>query len=654
MKKNKIIIIGLFFILIFSHNILAKDVFIRDGYGDINYQFKNNITNYQKKIYGYSFIMGNDNTRKQIPLLDRSETKMGKLYFAGSGAEFKSMFNLNRGWINAEIYKRNKNNKVVDVYNLSLYNNGVPNSRMDYFYSGGFFNSRINFNYKTYNTENYINIEENYSYDLVLELDVSPFYVEMNSVYTFEMYYVKNKSKPQIQTSSLTFTEGERSIHLINVKGGTGDLSYSTSGVPSGMTFRKVSNGYQVNWKPGYDINNGKSSGSTRRSFNLTVTDSTGASITKNISVYINNNPKPINNINNYKQISSLPDKPTAIKYTKPDIPIFDKDGSLYNKTLLTNITKYSFVEVEDKPPYPGNSPNMIADRKTSLASGNSEEISSSLISGNVKGYRDFSDYLNRYNLARDAYESLDDFIKKQYNKNDLEDSDKFFDKLDRFVNYNNRSNYLGEKVEINDNKDYENMRKIYILLKQKLETRQGKLNSNRYQYNQYTETVNEYNALLDKKINNLVNEYKNIYIPSYSSWLNDKNNYLDNLQNKINEYNNYNNNLYNNKVQEVKDSINKYGLVSLSVSDINKPPNLNSYYLIQSNKFDTSGIANIYNSLKEYNYLSSDVENSIKNKFNNGIYNESKFNWLKNIMTNDLSIDTIKSTDINEKYLIE
>jgi hypothetical protein len=151
-----------------------------------------------------------------------------------------------------------------------------------------------------------------------------------------------------------------------------------------------------------------------------------------------------------------------------------------------------------------------------------------------------------------------------------------------------------------------------------------------------------------------LVNEYKNIYIPSYSSWLNDKNNYLDNLQNKINEYNNYNNNLYNNKVQEVKDSINKYGLVSLSVSDINKPPNLNSYYLIQSNKFDTSGIANIYNSLKEYNYLSSDVENSIKNKFNNGIYNESKFNWLKNIMTNDLSIDTIKSTDINEKYLIE
>lgn len=455
---------------------------------------------------------------------------------------------------------------------------------------------------------------------------------------------------PKINTSSIYFTENKRSSQLINTSGGGGNLSYSTRGVPSGMRFRKVSNGYRVIWRPGYNVNNRKTSGSIRKTFKLTVRDSNGQSHTRNINVYVRNKHKPISNINNYKQTSNLPNKPNNVKYNKPNIPVFEENGNLYSKKLLTDITKYSFVEVEDKPPYPGDVPNIITKLKTSLVVGSSESINRSLISGNVNGYKDVNNQLDRYSLARDAYKSLDEFIQKQYNK----DSDVFFDKLDRFVDYNNRNNYLGEKVELKDHKDYDNMEKIYTLLKQKLETRQGKLDNNIEKYNKYTKTVDEYNTLLDQKINSLIYQYKNVYIPEYNNWLNDKNEYLDDVKDKTNEYNNYNNNLYNAKVRKVRNGINRYGLVSLSVNNINKPPNLNSYYLPQLNNFDLNGIANIYNSLKDYDYLNEEVKNEIKMKFNDGVYNEEKFNWLKQKIKEDLTVDIKNSTDINNKYLIK
>ena len=475
----------------------------------------------------------------------------------------------------------------------------------------------------------------------------------------YSSYFVTNlgfvgikSSAPQVQTSSITFSEGEQSSHLIKAGGGEGELTYSTSGVPSGMTFKKVSNGYEVKWKPEYDINKNKFSSKVTRNFDLTVTDSKGEGVSKNITVYINNQPKPIDNIDNYKAISDLPVKPVDTELEKPELPVFDKDSNLADKNMFTDITNYTFVEVEEKAPYPGDEPNMIAKIKTSLVEGSNQDIHNSLSNGNVEGYKDFTNELVKYNQARDAYKNLEDLVEKQYDEQDNDEL--FFNNLKELIKYNNENNYLGEEIDLADYKDYDNMKALYDLLKNKLQTRQGKLDENIKQYNKYVKAVEEYNSLLENRLGLLIDNYKTDYIPKYESWKTDKENYLNNLQSKVQEYNLYNENLYNQKVEEIAGNIDQYGLVSLKVNDINQPPNLDAHYLSEVNKFDLNTIDNIYGSIKDYPYLNEEIKNSIKNKFNDGVYNEEKFDWLKNTVKTNLDVSIKNSTDVNEKYLIE
>ena len=459
-------------------------------------------------------------------------------------------------------------------------------------------------------------------------------------------------STPQVQTSSITFNEGEQSSHLIKAGGGEGELTYSTSGVPSGMTFKKVSNGYEVKWKPEYNINKNKFSSKVTRNFDLTITDSKGEGETKNITVYVNNQPKPIDNIDNYKTISDLPVKPVDTELEKPELPVFDKDSNLADKNMFTDITNYTFVEVEEKAPYPGDEPNMIAKIKTSLVEGSNQDIHNSLSNGNVEGYKDFTNELVKYNQARDAYKNLEDLVEKQYDEQDNDEL--FFNNLKELIKYNNENNYLGEEIDLADYKDYDNMKALYDLLKNKLQTRQGKLDENIKQYNKYVKAVEEYNSLLENRLGLLIDNYKTDYIPKYESWKTDKENYLNNLQSKVQEYNSYNENLYNQKVEEIASSIDQYGLVSLKVNDVNQPPNLDAHYLSEVNKFDLNAIDNIYGSIKDYPYLDTEIKNSIKNKFNDGVYNEEKFDWLENTVKTNLDVSIRNSTDVNEKYLIE
>ena len=465
-------------------------------------------------------------------------------------------------------------------------------------------------------------------------------------------YGIITSPKPQIQTSSITFNEGEQSSHLIKAGGGEGELTYSTSGVPNGMTFKKVSNGYEVKWKPEYNINKNKFSSKVTRNFDLTITDSKGEGETKNITVYVNNQPKPIDNIDNYKTISDLPVKPVDTELEKPELPVFDKDSNLADKNMFTDITNYTFVEVEEKAPYPGDEPNMIAKIKTSLVEGSNQDIHNSLSNGNVEGYKDFTNELVKYNQARDAYKNLEDLVEKQYDEQDNDEL--FFNNLKELIKYNNENNYLGEEIDLADYKDYDNMKALYDLLKNKLQTRQGKLDENIKQYNKYVKAVEEYNSLLENRLGLLIDNYKTDYIPKYESWKTDKENYLNNLQSKVQEYNSYNENLYNQKVEEISNNIDQYGLVSLKVNDINQPPNLNAHYLSEVNKFDLNEIDNIYGSIKDYPYLDTEIKNSIKNKFNDGIYNEEKFDWLENTVKNNLDVSIKNSTDVNEKYLIK
>ena len=464
--------------------------------------------------------------------------------------------------------------------------------------------------------------------------------------------FLKSSTPPQIQTSSLTFDEGKKSSKLIKIGGGEGELTYSTSGVPNGMTFKKVSNGYEVKWKPEYNINKNKFSSKVTRNFDLTITDSKGEGETKNITVYVNNQPKPIDNIDNYKTISDLPVKPVDTELEKPELPVFDKDSNLADKNMFTDITNYTFVEVEEKAPYPGDEPNMIAKIKTSLVEGSNQDIHNSLSNGNVEGYKDFTNELVKYNQARDAYKNLEDLVEKQYDEQDNDEL--FFNNLKELIKYNNENNYLGEEIDLADYKDYDNMKALYDLLKNKLQTRQGKLDENIKQYNKYVKAVEEYNSLLENRLGLLIDNYKTDYIPKYESWKTDKENYLNNLQSKVQEYNSYNENLYNQKVEEIASSIDQYGLVSLKVNDVNQPPNLDAHYLSEVNKFDLNAIDNIYGSIKDYPYLDTEIKNSIKNKFNDGVYNEEKFDWLENTVKTNLDVSIKNSTDVNEKYLIE
>ena len=496
----------------------------------------------------------------------------------------------------------------------------------------------------------YIMVEPGYDYYLKLDSNT------IDTAYTgSSLYYIEEKTKPlkfTNQTSTFTFNENEKSSGLIKISGGQGKLTYSTSGVPRGMTSKKVTNGYQITWKPEYSVNKNKNYSKISKSFKLTVQDTSGNSVSKNITVYVNNQPKPIDNVNNYKIISDLPVKPVDTELEKPELPVFDKDSNLADKNMFTDITNYTFVEVEEKAPYPGDEPNMIAKIKTSLVEGSNQDIHNSLSNGNVEGYKDFTNELVKYNQARDAYKNLEDLVEKQYDEQDNDEL--FFNNLKELIKYNNENNYLGEEIDLADYKDYDNMKALYDLLKNKLQTRQGKLDENIKQYNKYVKAVEEYNSLLENRLGLLIDNYKTDYIPKYESWKTDKENYLNNLQSKVQEYNSYNENLYNQKVEEIASSIDQYGLVSLKVNDVNQPPNLDAHYLSEVNKFDLNAIDNIYGSIKDYPYLDTEIKNSIKNKFNDGVYNEEKFDWLENTVKTNLDVSIKNSTDVNEKYLIE
>ncbi|MFW5891117.1 MAG: hypothetical protein ACOCUI_02760, partial [bacterium] len=464
---------------------------------------------------------------------------------------------------------------------------------------------------------------------------------------------------PEIKTSTLSFTEGKNDYGNINISGGEGDFTCSNpknSKYPllTGMKLVSTSNGCQIRWKPGYDVNNSTNTGSKLERVTVSVSDSRDQKDTKTLNIYVRNKPFSISNVRSrdYKQISDLP-SPT-INYEKPSVPLFDSSGSLSSQVNLTKLTSYTFESVEETPPHPGDTPNMLASKESSLVYGTNNQIDSSLRVGDVKGYRKFEDQLIEYNGARNAYENLEEFLNKQYGDEEKENTKRFDKGLEDVVEYNNKNNNLGKKVAVEDYKDYKNMEEVYEALKNQLAERQRKMDHNNEQYNKYQEKVEKYNKDMEKEVEEFINQFKTNYLNQFNDWKNEKEDYLNSLQSLIDSYNSHNQKLYDNKKDEINNAINKYGLVSLQVSQITKRPKLNDYYSTQNNHFDNSKVPNIYDSIKNYSYLSSTTKNQIKSLFNDRIYTDSKYSQLKNLMVKDLKVNIENLLEHNEEYLLK
>ena len=473
------------------------------------------------------------------------------------------------------------------------------------------------------------------------------------SVYSFGVVY---SQPPVVNTPSLTYKEGEEKSAVINISNSHG-LKCSGK-LEAGMSLSESGGNCVLNWKPPYDINTNKTAGQIAKTVELTVETSGGFSTTSNLNIYVQNKPKPIENIDyeNYQEVMDLP-TPT-INYNKPAVPKFDAASNLSSQTVLTDIKNYIFKEVEKTPPHPGDTPLMLASKRSSLVQGANDLIEQSLTEGDVNGYDSFREEIKKFQLVRDSYEELEEYLNAQYSEEELEEKLRFDYGLQNFVEYNNENNYLNKEFEIQSYKDYENMQDVYEVLKEELKKRKEKLDYNKEQYNKYVENINSYNADIEPEIESFIQKFNDNYIPIFTDWKSKRDDYISLLDNKINEVSIHNNSLYEQKVQEIEEGIEKYGLVSLNINDITEKPeesNLIDYKNTQLDNFDNDiVIPNIYSTISDNKYISEETKSKIKNKFSDGVYNNEKYEWFKNLLLKDMTLEPKQTIEYDEKYLIK
>jgi len=500
--------------------------------------------------------------------------------------------------------------------------------------------------------------KDNYRILMYVEVDNGGAWHDDDEAWSMSDIGVVESDPPYLYSKNLYYRERDYKNIAISVGGEDGGLSCSGN-LLSGMSVY-ASGGYcRVRWNPWYTMNNTTGTWQ-RRKIKITARNSFGLTHSRYYNVYIRNRPYPISNINysTYTTVGELPSKPGSLGYDIPTMPTFDPGETTTSQVNLANLSSYTFKTVSVTPPHPGNDPFMKSGITASLTLSQSSmaEINNSLEKENINGYDNLKKQIVEFNKAKDVYEDMKEFLDKQYDVPE-EEQDLYYDGLNKVVDYNNQTNILDQKYDLENDTDYENIKNIYKALKTELAKRQTKVDHNNKEYEKYKDKVKEYNQNLSTEIDQFINNFKNNYISSFNSWKNDRDNYLNDLSNAIDSGISRNNTIYNNKVNEINRKIGYYGQVSLAVRDITSRPNsdLVDYENTQIDKFDNRvKIPNVYHSVKNNSYLSSLAKNSIKNKFDDGVYNNSRYDWLKNTMYNDLKAEIEPLTDYNEDYRLK
>jgi len=500
--------------------------------------------------------------------------------------------------------------------------------------------------------------KDNYRILMYVEIDDGGFWYADDVSYSIADIGVVESDPPYLYSKNLYYRERDYKNIAISVGGEDGGLSCSGN-LLSGMSVY-ASGGYcRVRWNPWYTMNNTTGTWQ-RRKIKITARNSFGLTHSRYYNVYIRNRPYPISNINysTYTTVGELPSKPGSLGYDIPTMPTFDPGETTTSQVNLANLSSYTFKTVSVTPPHPGNDPFMKSGITASLTLSQSSmaEINNSLEKENINGYDNLKKQIVEFNKAKDVYEDMKEFLDKQYDVPE-EEQDLYYDGLNKVVDYNNQTNILDQKYDLENDTDYENIKNIYKALKTELAKRQTKVDHNNKEYEKYKDKVKEYNQNLSTEIDQFINNFKNNYISSFNSWKNDRDNYLNDLSNAIDSGISRNNTIYNNKVNEINRKIGYYGQVSLAVRDITSRPNsdLVDYENTQIDKFDNRvKIPNVYHSVKNNSYLSNSAKNSIKNMFDDGVYSNSRYDWLKSTMYNDLKAEMQPLTDYNEDYRLK